>query len=319
MIAGILIFVLVCGVSMAADYPRRPITLVNPSAPGGSNDVIGRIFAAHAEKYLGKPMVLVNKTGGKGIIATLYCRKARPDGYTLMLNTASRSAVVSEAIATGKEAPYRWNQFIPLGTVTNSPSMLCVPYDSPWQNVNEFVAAAKAQPEHYKFCSSGLYGGSHMPMALVMQATGIKFRHVAYHGGGPCLQATLGGHFDFTTQFPSTTGALVRAKKLRWLATTAPERLRLLPDVPTLKEQGINAVYTMWIGFFAQLKTPEPIVKKLQDVVYKVAHDPKFIETVQNVGNEVYYMSPDEQMKYITAEVENYTKVISEMEKAKKK
>ena len=101
MMAGILVFVLVCGVAMAADYPRRPITIVNPSAPGGSNDVIGRIFAANAERYLGKPVVLVNKTGGKGIIATLYCRKARPDGYTLMLNTASRSAVVSEAIAMG--------------------------------------------------------------------------------------------------------------------------------------------------------------------------------------------------------------------------
>ncbi len=149
-----------------------------------------------------------------------------------------------------------------------------------------------------------------------MLATGTTARHVAYHGGGPCIQAAVGGHFNVMTQFPSTTSALVDAKKLRWLATTAAKRQKLYPDVPTLKELGIDAVYTMWIGFFLQKDAPAPIVNKMTELVYKVAHDKEFNEMVKKVGNEVEYMNPEEMTAYLDNELEIFTKSITTILKA---
>ncbi len=318
-ISAFLLLGLTYGVAAGADYPTRPITMINPQSPGGSNDVIGRMFCSVAQKYLGQPVVMYNKAGGEGVIGTLMARDAKPDGYTIMLNTGSRSSVQSLELAKGKEPPYRWDQFIPLGSITNTPSMFCVPYDSPWKKVGEFIKDAKAKPKQYKFCSSGLYSGSHMPMALVIQATGIDVLWTAYQGGGPCIAAMIGKHFDFTTQFPSTTSSLVQGKKLKWLATSGEGRLKLAPEIPTFKEEGIDAVYTMWIGFFMQKKTPDPIIKKLSDVVSKVAHDQQFINMLLTIKQEVDYMPPAEQMKYVVDEVVRFTKVIKTMEASRAK
>jgi tripartite-type tricarboxylate transporter receptor subunit TctC len=317
--AGIFILGLTQGFGIAADYPVRPVTIVNPSAPGGSNDVIGRIFASVAQKYLGQPMVMVNKTGGNGLIATMFCKNAKPDGYTVMTNTGSRNALLALDVAQGKKTSYSWKDFKPLGIVTNSPSMLTVAHDGSWKNVGELVKDMKARPDHFKYCSSGGFGGSHLPMELFMQVTGTTARHVAYHGGGPCIQAAVGGHFNVMTQFPSTTSALVDAKKLKWLATTSAKRQKLYPDIPTLKELGIDAVYTMWIGFFIQKDAPQPIVEKLTDLVYKVAHDKEFVEMVKKVGNEVEYMNPEEMSAYLDDELERFTKAISLILKAEAK
>jgi tripartite-type tricarboxylate transporter receptor subunit TctC len=316
-IIGISVFLLLGlthGFATGADYPARPITMINPQSPGGSNDVIGRMFCAVAQKHLGQPLVMLNKAGGRYMIGTLMARDAKPDGYTMMLNTSSTSAVGAEEIAKGKEPPFRWEQFIPLGSVTNTPSMLCVPYESPWKTVGDFIKDVKAKPKQYKFCSSSLYSGSHMPMALVIQATGIDVIWTAYQGGGPCIAAMMGKHFDFTTQFPSTTSPLVKAKKMRWLATSGEKRLNLAPEIPTFKEEGINAVYSMMIGFFTQKKSPEPVIQKLRDVVYKVAHDPQFISMLLSITQEVDYRNPEEQMKYMTGEVERFARVIKSME-----
>jgi tripartite-type tricarboxylate transporter receptor subunit TctC len=129
----------------------------------------------------------------------------------------------------------------------------------------------------------------------------------------------VGGHFNVMTQFPSTTSALVDAKKLKWLATTSAKRQKLYPDIPTLKELGIDAVYTMWIGFFIQKDAPQPIVEKLTDLVYKVAHDREFVEMVKKVGNEVEYMNPEEMSAYLDDELERFTKAISLILKAEAK
>ncbi len=314
---GIFVFLvlgLTHGFATGASYPVRPITMINPQSPGGSNDVIGRMFCSVAQKYLGQPLVMLNKAGGRYMIGTLMGRDAKPDGYTLLLNTSSTSAVGAEEIAKGKEPPFRWDQFISLGSVTNTPSMFCVPYESSWKSLGDFIKDAKAKPKQYKFCSSSLYSGSHMPMALVIQATGIDVIWTAYQGGGPCIAAMIGKHFDFTTQFPSTTSPLVRAKKLRWLATSGDKRLNLAPEIPTFKEEGINAVYSMMIGFFTQKKTPDPVVQKLRDVVHKVAHDQQFISMLSSITQEVDYRNSEVQMKYIIDEVERFSKVIKSME-----
>ena len=314
-----ILLILTYGLAAGADYPTRPITMINPQSPGGSNDVIGRMFCSVAQKYLGQPVVMYNKAGGQGVTGTLMARDAKPDGYTIMLNTGSRSGVQSLELAKGKEPPYRWDQFLPLGSITNTPSMFCVSYDSPWKRIGDFIKDAKANPKKFKWCSSGLYSGSHMPMALVIQSTGIDVLWTAYQGGGPCITAMIGKHFDFTTQFPSTTSPLVQGKKMRWLATSGEKRLRLAPEVPTFKEEGIDAVYAMWIGFFMQKKTPDPILKKLREVVYKVAHDKQFIDMLLSIKQEVDYMTAEEQMKFIVDEVDRFTKVIKSIEGSKAK
>ena len=302
-------------VSFAADYPTKPITLINPMPPGGSLDLQARAFASLAEKSLGQPVVVINKAGATGMVGALAGAQAAPDGYTLTVGSVNITNAPEWEIANGRKPPFTRKDFICIGSFTMSPPLLTVNGDSPYNTVADFVADAKAKPGQMTFCSGGLYGMSHLPVEIFARAAGLKFRHVPYSGGGPCLAAIVGKHVDFGAQYPPTTLPIVRGNKLKVLGVIGQKRVKSIPNIPTMKELGIDAEYYAWVGILAPLKTPKPIVDKLREVTKKVAEDKAFIEMIEQPGDEVVFLNGEELAKYLEKESEIVSKLDAELVK----
>jgi len=302
-------------VSLAADYPTKPITLINPQAPGGTLDIQARAFASIAEKIVGQPVVVVNKTGATGMVGALAGAQAAPDGYTLTVGSVNIPNALEWEIANGRKPPFTRHDFACIGTFTMSPTLLIVPMDSPYKTLAEFVAAAKAKPGQLAFSSGGLYGMSHLPAEIFAMAAGVKFRHVPYGGGGPSLTAVVGNQVDFSVNYPANTIPLLRGKKLRALAVIGAKRLKSVPDVPTVKELGIDAEYYGWVGLLAPVKTPKPILDKLREVTKSVVENKTFVDMIEEPGDEVNYMSGEELAKYMDAESAKIAALYVEMVK----
>ena len=290
------------GICAAADYPTKSITLINPQAPGGTLDIQARAYASVAEKILGQPVVVVNKVGATGMVGGLAGAQAAPDGYTLTVGSVNIPNALEWEIANGRKPAFSRHDFAGIGTFTMSPTLLIVPMDSPYKTLADFIAAAKAKPGQLAFSSGGLYGMSHLPAEIFGRAAGLKFRHVPYGGGGPSLTAVVGNQVDFSVNYPANTIPLLRGNKLRALAVIGAKRLKSVPDVPTVKELGINAEYYGWVGLLAPVKTPKPIVDKLREVTKTVVQSKAFVDMIEEPGDEVNYMGGEELMKYMDAE-----------------
>ena len=303
------------GGSYAADYPTKPITLVNPMPPGGTLDIQARAFASLADKLLGQPVVVINKPGATGMVGGLAGAQAAPDGYTLTVGSVNMPNTIEWEIANGRKPPFTRHDFACIGSFTMSPALLSVAADGPYKTLAELVADAKAKPGQIAFCSGGLYGMSHVPIEIFARAAGVKFRHVPYGGGGPCLSATVGKHVDFSAQYPPVALPLVRGNKMRVLAVIGGKRLKSAPTIPTAKELGIDAEYYGWVGLLAPVKTPKPLVDKLREVMKKVAEDKSFIDMIEQPGDEVYFLNGEELAKYQDAEAAKIAKLYTEMVK----
>jgi tripartite-type tricarboxylate transporter receptor subunit TctC len=302
-------------VSFAAEYPTKPITLINPMPPGGTLDLQARAFSSVAEKMLGQPIVVVNKPGATGMVGALAGAQATPDGYTLTVGSVNITNAVEWEIASGRKPPFTRHDFACIGSFTMSPTLLIVPADAPYKTLADFIADAKTKPGQIAFCSGGLYGMSHLPIEIFARAAGLKFRHVPYSGGGPCVSAVVGKHVDFGAQYPPSTLPIVRGNKLKVLAVIGAKRMKSIPDVPTTKELGIDAEYYGWVGIMAPLKTPKPIVDKLREVTKKVAEEKAFIDMVEQPGDEVVFLNGDDLAKYLDIESAKIGKLDAELVK----
>jgi len=304
---------LTLGFAIGADYPTRPITMISPMAPGGGHDFVARSFSAVAEKTLGQPLVVVNKAGAAGMIGGLATAQATPDGYTLGVTSTNVNAALQKEIASGKKPAFTWNDYTPIAIFTNSPTLIVVNAESPWKTLADLIKDAKAKPGFYAFGSGGIYGMSHLPAEIFARAAGLKFRHVPYTGGGPTLAALVGKHIDFATMYPGPTLPLVQGKKIRALAVQADQRLKGYPDVPTVKELGLDAQFSGWVGFVAPQKTPVPIVQRLREVSKMVAEDKKFIEMIESSGDEVRFVPGEKMGAYLEYESEKIGKVMVQL------
>lgn len=301
--------------SFAADYPTKPITLINPMPPGGSLDLQARAFASLADKMLGQPVVVVNKPGATGMVGGLAGAQAAPDGYMLTVGSVNITNAVEWEIANGRKPPFTRHDFACIGAFTMSPPLLIVPADAPYKTLADFIADAKTKPGQMTFCSGGLYGMSHLPVEVFARAAGLKFRHVPYSGGGPCLSAVVGKHVDFGAQYPPTTLPLVRGNRLKVLAVIGAKRLKSIPNIPTMKELGIDAEYYAWVGILAPAKTPKSIVDKLREVTRKVAEDKAFVDMVEQPGDEVVFLNGEDLTRYLDTESAIISKLDAELVK----
>ena len=299
----------------AADYPERAVTVINTQAPGGANDALARPFAAVAEKYLGKPMVVVNKAGASGMIGNIAGAQAAPDGYTLTIGSTLMTIVMDWETLNGRKPGAERGDYVCIGNLSVIPTVLTVPATSPWKTVADLVKDVKAKPNQYTFLSAGLLSPTHLGCELFTRASGLKCRHVPYKGGGPALSALVGSHGDFATQFSISTIPLAKGQKLRILATMSDQRIKSIPDVPTLKELGVNVQNGMWLGIVAPRKTPAPVVEKLREVVAKATKDKTYIEAIETLGEEVRYMDGNELSKYWEKESVGITKLLGELVK----
>jgi tripartite-type tricarboxylate transporter receptor subunit TctC len=313
--------VLVLSVALASfaagDYPNRPITIICPFSPGGLSDLQARAFAMAAEKYLGQPVVVVTKAGASGMVGVLAGAQAAPDGYTLTITQSAVTCTIEGEIAEGRKPPFTRHDFTTIGSFTMTPGCIVVAYDHPWKTMADMVRDCKANPNQYKFGSAGINGSLHLAVEIIMNATGIKCRHIPYKGAGDAVNAVIGRHVDFTIATPLTTRNLMEGKKLRALALQASQRARLLPDIPTLREVGIDAGFNVWSGLLVPKKTPEDIVKKLREVAGKVSKDKQFIDVIEKAGDEVNFKSGEELAKYWDYESDFIAKTMQRLAKDK--
>jgi tripartite-type tricarboxylate transporter receptor subunit TctC len=313
----VLVLCLSVSTAVAADFPEKPVTIIIPVAAGGARDIQCRAFASVAEKLWGQPVVPINKPGAQGMIGMTAGAQAAPDGYTLTGTSAADMATLEWEFANKRTPSVSRKDFVSLGMLTFFPHVLVVPYDSPWNSVADLVAAAKAKPGFYSFASAGLNGATHLSVEYLMDATGTKFRHVPFNGGGPAVTAIVGKHVDFGMMTASACISLVKGKKMRALAVTSEKRSDALPDVATLDELGISdCQINGWVGLTAPLKTPQPVVDKLRESVKKVCEQDAFIKIIEGVGDTVMYRNADQMTKYMDYEsvklLKSYEKIIAE-------
>jgi tripartite-type tricarboxylate transporter receptor subunit TctC len=299
----------------AGEYPNRPITIISPYPPGGMTDMHARSFAQVAQKYLGQPLVVVTKPGAGGMIGAQAGAQAAPDGYTLTFTQTAITYSIEAEIAAGRTPPFTRDDFIPIGSFTRTGGPLYVSYEAPWKTMADFVKDCKAKPYHYKFGSAGVNGSNHLFLEEMCIAAGIKCVHVPFNGIGDVAAAVIGRHVDLGLGSPPVIRPLVEGKKLKALAVCTDVRLKSFPDLPTLREVGIDAVSIIWSGILAPKKTPDDIVKKLRDVAEKVAKDKEFGAPITKTGDDVYFMNGEELAKFWDRESVQVARVLQIMAK----
>lgn len=282
----------------AQDYPSKPITMVVPFPPGGVADIVGRPLAAVMQKSLKQPVVIINRTGAGGAVGMAAVAKSAPDGYTILMGLSSISIFPVSDRINGKEPPYEMHDFAPIALVTADPTVLVVRADGPYKTLKDFVAAAKAKPGKINYSSSGVYGTLHVAMEIFANAAGIQLFHVPYQGGGPAVTALLSGQVEASAQGPAAAIGHIKGGKMRALASWGTERLKLLPDIPTFKEQGYDAEFYIWSGVFAPAATPAPVLTRLREAVREAANSEEFRGAMDKVQTPVAYRDAPEFAKY---------------------
>ncbi len=304
---------LATGVACAQGYPSKPITMIVPFPPGGVADLTGRPTALAMEKILKQPVVLVNRPGAGGAVGNAAVARSAADGYTVLMALSSLSVIPEAERMCGRPAPYELAQLAPVALISADPTVLAVRSDSPYRSVSDVVQAAKKNPGRLSFSSSGIYGALHMPFAMLESAAGVKFLHVPYSGGGPAMNALLGGQVELTAGGPSTLISQIKGGKLRVLASWGTKRLDSLPDVPTFKELGMELEYFIWSGIFVPAATPAPIVNALRDAVRRSVQDPEFRSTMEKLQTPIAYLDAQEFAQYWGADAHRLAAALKDL------
>ena len=285
--------------AQAAGYPEQPIRVIVPFAPGGSTDIVARIVTQRMAQELGQTMVVENKGGAGGAIGATEAARAKPDGYTLSIATVSTLAV--NPACRPNDLPYDpLKDFMPVTNFANVPNVIEVNAKFAAKDFKEFIKVLKENPGKHTHGSSGTCSVLHLFGEAFKQATGTDAIHVPYKGSGPAVTDAVGGQIDsMFDNLPSSMGQ-IQAGKLRALAVAWPERLKTLPDVPTLAEEGYPQLnQPAWYGLLAPAGTSPEIIKKLRDAAVVALKDPKVIETLELQGAAPSGNTPEEFAKEI--------------------
>lgn len=292
----------------AQTYPSQPIRLIAPFPPGGSVDIMARLIADPLAHELGGKIVIDNRSGASGNIGMEAAARAKPDGYTLVLNTiplATNQALFDKL---------SWDpvkDFAPIGMVATAPHVLVVPGKSKVTSVDELVKTARASPGKLNYASAGVGTTFHLCAEMFKDSTNTFILHVPYRGGGPALLDTLAGQVDMS--FPTLSAALphVKAGTLRALAVTDTTRSKLLPDVPTMQQAGVKDFqFTQWLALLAPANTPREIVQRVNGALRGALGSKEMTEKFNQQGFDAYLTTPEEAGKFIAAEVQRFAKVI---------
>ncbi len=273
-------------------FPSHAVTIIVAFPPGGANDIVTRPIAAALEPILKQPVVVETKAGAGGQVGAQVAASAKPDGYTILSHNNGISGYAEVDKLFGRQPKTTRADFIPLARLTADPILLVVNDKQPYKTLKDFIDDAKKRPEAIVYSSGGLYGATHLPVALLEKATGIpKLRHLPTNGGGPAITALLGNNAQVSAQSVSATLQHIKSGKLRALASFGANRSKVLPDVPTLKELGYDVEYYLWVGLFAPKGTPAPVVATLSGALDKAANSEQFKSVLGNLGLEYAYLN----------------------------
>jgi tripartite-type tricarboxylate transporter receptor subunit TctC len=311
LVAAALGVALAHGAFAQAAYPTRTITMVVGFAPGGGTDTVARIVAQKVGASVGQSVVVENKPGAGGNVATSDVARSAPDGYTILLGSVGSLAVAPHLVAKLPYDPLR--DLAPITMAVEFANVLVVQPSLQTNTLAEFVKLAKEKPGTVTYGSSGIGGAGHLAGELLRLMAAIDIVHVPYKGGGPAMQGMLGGQVSAIFATPVTAGPHIRAGKIRAIATTGAARSAYLPDVPTIAESGYPGYEaTNWYAFLAPAATPKPVLERLHRELVQVLKAPDVRESLDKQGMEAKPGTPEELAKYMAREYATWGRVVKE-------
>lgn len=290
-------------------YPERPITIVVPTAPGGSTDFTARLISEPLSRALGQPVVVDNKPGAAGNIGNQIVARAKPDGYTLLLAYSGYQVGNPHLFKKAGWDPLK--DFAPVAMLTRAPQLVTAKANLPANNLGELIAYAKANPGKLNYASSGNGSIQHIAGELLKQLTGASITHIPYKGSGPAVQDLLGGQVDLFITTPAAVVSQIKAEKLKGLAVTSQGRLASLPQVPTAVESGLkNFNLDSWFALYAPAGTPAEVVQQLNGEIAKILAMPEIRKKAEDSGTSVEHMTPAQLGDFTRKELDYWGRVI---------
>lgn len=265
--------------AQAAKYPSKQIDLVVPYSAGGGTDLVARAFADAAKSHLPVSIGVINKPGGSGAIGFTEIATARPNGYKIGLGTVELTTLPSLGMVS-----FKTDSFKPIARLNADPAAITVSADAPWNTIEEFLQWAKENPGKARIGNSGTGAIWHLAAAALEDKAGVKFTHVPYDGAAPAVTGLLGKHIEAVAVSPGEVINHVKGGKLKTLAIMADERMKSMPDVPTLKEKGIDLSIGTWRGLIVPQKTPQDIVDTLSVAAKATAEEPAFQDALNKLN-----------------------------------
>jgi len=304
-----LLFSLASGLSFAQAYPVKPVRLVIPFPPGGSNDVVGRSIGQQLGERLGQSVVIDNRGGAGSIIGTNEAAKAAPDGYTLLLI----STAFPTSIAFNRLPPDAMKSFVPVAMLGSGPALLVVPAASPANSVGDLLNLLKQKPGDLNAAAAGIGSFQHMATELFRLQSKTNFVIVQYKGGGPALTDVIAGQVQMNLGSLVQMMPHVRSGKLKALGVSSAKRMAALPDVPTIAEAGVPGFeVNNWWGILAPAGTPAPVIERLYKELSAILDSPETRKRFELEGAEIVRMKPPEFAAFVTQETEKWTRVVKE-------
>ncbi len=278
-------FMVISETSADTKFPKKAITLIVPWSPGGSGDMTCRILAARMKKELGKPVVVRNMPGAGSMVGATALANSKPDGHTL--GFLGISAAIAQYTSV---SPVMMNKYKAVSGVINPSLFLLVNAKTPWKTLQEYVAFAKANPGKIKNGNAGAGVIDHLYSSEFAKVAGVKFIQVPYKGWGPSLAAMAGGHIDSMFVAVGPAKALIAAGKIRPVAIAAEKRHPSYPDIPTMKEGGVDITMPFWESIVVPAKTPDNVIAILDKAIRKAFEDPGTIKKIKDSGLDVSYL-----------------------------